>query len=260
MIKLGPAYIGGYKEAPGNLGEFHKLGFKFAGVPFTYSVWLSNQQASEIGKIAEKLDIELSIHAPYYINLNSEEEKKVQASMKRILDSCERAHYLKAKNVVFHAAYYMKKTPEEVYDIVKKRILEMQAIIKKNSWNVELAPETTGKKSQFGTLQELIKLHKETSCSFCVDFAHLEARNGKENYSEVLEQLKKAGIKNLSVCHFSGIEYSEKGERRHVTTPSDKIKKLLTAIENSGISANIMNESPDPLKDSIKSLKLLHAL
>ncbi len=259
-IKLGPAYIGGYKEAFDNLKEFHRLGFKFAGVPFTYGVWLSNEQAKEIGKLAEKLDIELAIHAPYYINLNSEEPKKIQASIKRILDSCERAHYLKAKYVVFHAAFYMKKKPEEVYEIVKEKILEMQKTIKKNNWNVVLAPETTGKKSQFGDLDELLKLHKETGCSFCVDFAHLEARNGKEDYSGVLEKLKKAGIRKLPVCHFSGIEYSAKGERKHVPTSSDKIKKLLTAIENSKIDANIMNESPDPLKDSIKSIKLLHQL
>jgi deoxyribonuclease-4 len=193
------------------------------------------------------------------VNLNSEDPEKIKASKKRILDCCERAHYCKAKYVIFHAAFYMKKTPEEVYEIVKKEILEMQDIIKKNNWHVVLCPETTGKKSQFGTLKELIKLHKETGCFFCVDFAHIEARNGKEDYDAVLEELKENKIDNLH-CHFSGIEYSEKGERRHVTTPSDKIKKLLTAIEKSHLNVNVINESPNPLEDSKKSIKIFHSL
>ena len=259
MINLGPAGIGSFKNIEETMPKYRKLGIKCAEIPFTYQVWLSNEQAKKVGIEAEKNNVELTIHAQYWINLNSNEEKKVKDSMKRILDCCERAHYCKAKYVVFHAAYYMKKTPEEVYEIVKKRILEMQSIIKKNKWNVFLAPETTGKQSQFGTLKELIKLHKETGCFLCVDFAHIEARLGKEDYPEVLEELKQNKINNLH-CHFSGIEYSVKGERRHVTTPSDKIKKLLTAIENSHLNVNIINEAPDPVEDTIKSLKIYHKL
>jgi deoxyribonuclease-4 len=259
MISLGPAGIGSFKDIEKTFLEYKKLGIKCAEIPFTYQAWLSNEQAEKVGLEAEKNGIELSIHAQYWINLNSEEEKKVKDSVKRILDCCERAHYCKAKYVVFHAAYYMKKTPEEVYEIVKKKILEMQEIIKKNKWHVSLAPETTGKRSQFGTLKELLKLAKETGCFFTVDFAHIEARQGKENYPEVLQELEENGIKKIH-CHFSGIEYSEKGERRHVITPSDKIKKLLTAIEKSKIQANVINEAPSPVQDSIKSLKILHNL
>jgi len=255
LIKLGPAGIGSFKNIEETMLEYKKLGIKCAEIPFTYQAWLSNEQAKKVGIEAEKNNIELTIHAQYWINLNSEDPEKIKASMKRILDCCERAHYCKAKYVVFHAAFYMKKNPEEVYEIVKKKILEMQSVIKKNNWHVTLAPETTGKQSQFGTLKELIKLHKETGCFLCVDFAHIEARTGKEDYGQVLSELKENNIKKIH-CHFSGIEYSAKGERRHVTTPSDKIKKLLTAIENSKIEANIINEAPNPVQDTIKSIKL----
>jgi deoxyribonuclease-4 len=258
-IKLGPAGIGGFKEAPAYLEEFSKLGISCAEIPFTYGIWLDNKQAEEIGKIAEKFKVQLSIHAPYYINLDSNDETKVKASMKRILDSCERAHYLKAKYVVFHAAFYGKDSPEKVYEVVKKRILEMQRIIKKNSWNVSLAPETTGKKSQFGTLKELLLLSKETGCFFTTDFAHLEAREGKENYLEVIKELQKNKIKTIH-CHFSGIEYNEKGEKRHVTTEPDKIKKLLTLLKKSKIEATIINESHNPVEDTLKSIKILKSL
>jgi deoxyribonuclease IV len=258
-IRLGPAGIGGFHDAPAYLEEYSHLGISCAEIPFTYGVWLDNKQAEEIGKIAEKFNIQLSIHAPYYINLDSQEKAKVEASMKRILDSCEKAHFLKAKYVVFHAAFYGKKDPKEVYNIVKKHILEMQKIIKKNNWQVSLAPETTGKPSQFGTLKELLLLRKETGCFFCIDFAHLEARNGKENYKEVLEELKKNKIEKIH-CHFSGIEYGEKGEKRHVVTEPDKLKRLLSLLKKSQIEATFINESPSPVEDSLKALKILKSL
>lgn len=260
IVKLGPAGIGGFHEAPSYLEEYSHLGISCAEIPFTYGVWLDNKQAEEIGKIAEKQGIQISIHAPYYINLNSEEKVKIEASEKRILDCCERAHYLKAKYVVFHAAFYGKKNQKEVYNVVKKHILDMQKIIKKNNWHqVMLAPETTGKPSQFGTLKELLLLSKETGCFFTIDFAHLEARNGKENYKEVMDELKKAKIKKIH-CHFSGIEYGEKGEKRHVVTGPDKLKRLLNLIKKSKIEASIINESPSPVEDSLKAIKILKSL
>jgi len=257
-IRFGPAGIGGAKEAVQNLEKYHQLGFRAAEVEFTYKVYIKKEDALEIAKTAKKLDIELSIHAPYYINLNSEWPEKVKRSVKRILDCCEMANYLGAKYVIFHSAFYglsKKKTPEEVYETVKKKILEMQEMIKKNNWNVTLAPEAMGKKSQFGSVDELIRLHKETGCFFCIDFAHLEARVGKVEYTEVLEKLKAYGITKLQ-CHFSGIEYGEQGEKRHVVTPSDKLKELLLAFKKTGMSAIIINESPDPLGDSQKGLKI----
>ncbi len=258
-IKLGPAGIGGFKDAPAYLEEYSRLGISCAEIPFTYGVWLDNKQAEEIGNAAKKYNIQLSIHAPYYINLNSDEKAKVEASEKRILDCCERAHHLGAKYVVFHAAFYGKKSPKQVYDVVKKRILEMQKVIKKNNWQVFLAPETTGKPSQFGTLKELLLLVKETGCFFTIDFAHIEAREGKENYKAVLEILKKAHIENIH-CHFSGIEYGEKGEKRHVVTELDKLKRLLSLLKKSKLEATFINESPSPVEDSLKAIKVLKSL
>ncbi|MEM4703228.1 MAG: TIM barrel protein [Candidatus Pacearchaeota archaeon] len=259
IIKFGPAGIGGFKEAQEFLERYNKVGIKCAEIPFTYKVWLDNSQAKKIGEIAKKFQVELTIHAPYYINLNSRDFKKVQASMQRILDCCERAHYLQAKYVVFHAAYYEDINPEKVFQIVKKRILEMERIIKKNEWHVVLAPETTGKASQFGSLEELLQLVKETKCFFCVDFAHMLARKQKINYNEIFEKIKKANIDNLH-CHFSGIEFTNKGEKRHVTTSEKAWRDLLSAFKKNKISANIINESPTPVEDSLLGLKIWNSL
>ncbi len=253
-VRFGPSGIGGVKQAIENLREYKKAGLKAAEIEFTYGVYIkSNKDAAAIGKEAKKLDISLSIHAPYYINLASHDKKIIESSKKRILDCCERAHYLRAQNVIFHAAYYGKYSREECYKIVKQAILEMQKVIKKNKWRVALAPETTGKASQFGSLDELLKLTKETKCSMCVDFAHLEAREQKINYKEVFDKLK-----NMShiQAHFSGIEYTSKGERRHLITSESKLRELLSYVSRYNLSITIINESPSPFNDSLKAARV----
>ncbi len=255
--RFGPAGIGGVKQAPGNLEKYNKQYLSAAEIPFTYQVWMNNNQAKEIGKIAKKFNIKLSIHAPYYINLASEDKKKIEASKKRILNCCERGHYLGVKYIVFHAGYYGKYNEKECYQIIKKQIQDMQKVIKKKQWKVKLAPETTGKKSQFGSLDELLKLARETGCFFCIDFAHLLAREGHINYKEIFEKIKKIPYVH---SHFSGIEFTSKGERRHLVTPTSRLKELLRWIKRYNLSITIINESPQPYKDSLKGLKIWKSL
>ena len=256
-ILLGPAGSAGLGNEAG-LEECKKLGLDVMEIEFTYGVRMKNEEAKKIGELAKKLGISLSVHAPYYINLNSEEKEKISASKKRILDSCERAHYLGAKYVVFHAAFYGKKSKEETYDIVKKEILEMQKEIEKNGWDVILCPETTGKGKQFGDLDESIRLSKETGCGICIDFSHLKARNnGKIDYDEACKKIKNIKLKT---AHFSGIEWTEAGERRHLITEAKDIKELLSHLKKYEISIRIVNESPDPFGDAVKSRKILASL
>lgn len=253
-IKLGPAGTGG--DSLKGIQKIHSFGLQAVEIEFTYGVRMSNELAKKCGEIAKKLNMALSIHAPYFINLSSTEKKKIDASKKRILESCERGHHLNAKCVIFHPGYYGEYDKEKCYQIIKQSIIEMQNEIKKHGWNIALAPETTGKISQFGDLDELLRLKKETHCSICIDFAHLKARTGKRDYKEIFEKLKNAGIHHIQ-AHFSGIEYTSKGEKRHVLTPESEIRELLEWIKKSHIDATIINESPDPVGDSLKSLKIL---
>ena len=256
MIKIGPAGLGGVKEASKNLEYYNKLGFTACEIAFTYSVYMNNKQAEEIGKTAKKFNIDLSIHSPYYINLNSSEKEKIEASKKRILDCCERAHYLGAKYVVFHSGFYGKLTKEETYNKIKENIIDILEIIKKNNWNVFLAPEMMGKINVFGSLDEIFRLVEETKCHFCIDFAHLRAyTNDKMKYNEMCEKIKKFGHIH---SHFSGIEYGDKGEKNHILTPEKEIEKLIEAIKKNNINdITIINESPDPVGDSVKTLKII---
>jgi deoxyribonuclease-4 len=114
-----------------------------------------------------------------------------------------------------------------------------------------------GKLNVFGNEDEILRLVKETGCDFCLDFAHLYARSlGKMSYIEIYDKFK--NFPKLH-CHFSGINFGDKGERSHKLTPESEIKKLLSAIpRNKDIT--IINESPDPLGDSLKSKKILETL
>jgi deoxyribonuclease-4 len=253
MIRFGPAGLGGVKEAISNLGRYKELGLKACEIAFTYGVYIKEKDAVEIGKKAKELDIKLSIHAPYWINLNSSEKKKIEQSKQRILGCCRIGEDLGAYTVVFHSGFYGKMDKETTFQNIKKAMVEMQQEIKKSKWKIKLAPETMGKINVFGSLDEILRLVKETGCSFCIDFAHLHARSlGKQGYGEMYEQVK--SFPELH-CHFSGINYGQKGERNHIVTSEAELKKLLEFLPKNK-EAVIINESPDPVGDSVKGLNI----
>lgn len=252
-IKFGPAGLGPVKEAVSNLEMFHKLGLKACEIAFTYGVYIKNKEdAVKIRKAAKKFGVEFSIHAPYWINLNSAEREKTEKSKERILKSCEIGHELGAKKVVFHAGYYGKSNKEEAYENIKTSILEMQKKIKENKWNIKIAPETMGKTNVFGSIDEIAKLVNETECGFCIDFAHILARYKDYKFKEVLEKFEKADELHV---HFSGIEYGDRGEKHHKRTPVEEIRILLNNLPKSK-KIIIINESPYCIEDSVLGLSL----
>ena len=251
-IKFGPAGLGKVKDAISNLEKYHELGLKACEIAFTYGIYIKEKDAVEIGKKAEELGIKLSIHAPYWINLNSLDEKKVEQSKKRILDCCKIGTLLKAYRVVFHAGFYSKMDKQETYENIKKRILEMMKEIKKEKYTPKLAPEIMGKINVFGSIEEISKLVKETGCSFCIDFAHILARYKSYQIKETLSEFKNE--KELHI-HFSGIEYGEKGEKNHKKTSEEEWKKLISELPKDK-NIVIINESPFPVEDSVLGLSI----
>lgn len=235
-----------------------ELGLNAMEIEFVRGVHMGIPLAKEAGKVAKDEGILLSIHAPYYINLCNPE--KVEASKKRILDSCERAHHLGAWVVVFHPGYY-GNAKERAFNLVLEACHEMNDRIKASGWDVKLGLETTGKTAQFGTLDENIAIHhKIKNCIPAVDFSHIFARNvGKIDFAEVLEKMEALGLAHHH-CHFSGIEYTAKGERNHVTLDHKKpdfgllTKSLLkTGMKN----ITIISESPVLEQDSLKMRNIL---
>jgi len=255
MIKIGPAGSDGL----GNLKGVQKasaLGLDCMELAFTYGVRMDLNSAKAVGALAKEQGIILSVHAPYYINLASDEKEKLDASRIRILDSCEKAHAMGARNVVFHAGFYQERTAGQTYDLIKKAIGGMQKSIAGNGWQVELCPEITGKPSQFGSLAELLKLKQETGCGITVDFSHLYARQlGKIDYAKILVKLPKQFH-----AHFSGIEYGDKGERKHIRTTEAFFKPLARALIQHPVDITIICESPKPYEDAIMMKKLIKKL
>jgi len=253
-IRFGPAGFGGVNEAISNLEIYSKLGLKACEIGFTYGAYIKNKEdAIRIGKKAKELDIKLSIHAHYWINLNSKEKAKVEASKKRILECCKVGEELGAYLVVFHPGFYSDMDKEETYQNIKKAILEIKQEIKKNKWKIKIAAETTGKVNVFGSVEEIARLVDETECSFTIDFAHILAREKKIDY----EKIKKLfGKYNSWHCHFSGIEYGEKGERNHKKTLKEDWKKLIYNLPKDK-EIIIINESPFSVEDSLEGLGLI---
>jgi len=253
MIKFGPAGIGAIKDGISNLETYNKLGLKACEIAFTYSIYIKRKEdAEKIAETAKKLGITLSIHAPYWINLNSSEKDKIEKSKERILKCCEIGTWLKAKKVVFHPGYYGKFSKEKTYEKIKSGILEIMKQCRKEHYTPELAPETTGKINVFGSIDEIQKLVKETGCGLCIDFAHILARYKDYKFEEIKEKF--GGYPDWHV-HFSGIEYGAKGEKHHKKTPKEELKKL---VENLPGNKNIIiiNESPEPVRDSVLGLAL----
>ncbi|MEK6873770.1 MAG: TIM barrel protein, partial [Nanoarchaeota archaeon] len=250
-VIFGPSGLGGVKEAISNLEAYHKLGLRACEIAFTYGVYIKNESdIKTIREAAEKYNIKLSIHAQYWLNLNSYEKVKVEASKKRILDCLRVGEKLGCKSVVIHPGYYGKMSKEESYNNIKKVVIELMEEIKKNKWKVKLCVETMGKVNVFGSISDIKDLVKETGCSFCLDFAHLKARtNGKMSYKEMVNEFSE--FKDWH-CHFSGIVYGDKGEKHHILTPKSELKELLSALKSIKDKCNItiINESPDPVKDS----------
>ena len=130
MIRIGPAGSAGLGNEKA-LEKIYELGLNAMEIEFTYGVRMSDSQAKKLGERARELDILLSVHCPYYINLASGEKAKLDASKKRILDSCHKAHLLGARYIVFHAGFYQDRTKKDTYNIIKKEIKDLIKGVKK---------------------------------------------------------------------------------------------------------------------------------
>ena len=238
------------------LSCIHDLGLNALEVEFVRGVHMSLSLAKQVGEEAASFGIKLSIHAPYFINLCSKE--KFQPSVKRILDSCRRAELMNAEPVVIHAGYYQGKSSEECMDMVAKGLEYLE---KHTPVNIGL--ETTGKVSQFGTLDEIIALCKEHENATPVfDFAHVYARYlGNYDFKKALNMLKKTlKIKHLH-CHFSCIEFVEKDgggyEKRHLPwdARSPDLSRVAELVKKEKIGFTLISESPELEKDALRMKK-----
>jgi deoxyribonuclease IV len=251
-ILIGPAGSGGRGHVKG-IQEAARLKLNCMEIEFTYGVRMKPEIAETVGAAAKEHGLILSVHAPYYINLAAYEEEKIAASRQRILESCHRAHLMGARKVVFHAGFYQKRSLRETYRMIRRQILDLQEHIRHENWTVTLCPEVTGKPSQFGATEELLALMQDTGCGITVDFAHLYARNqGVIDYDALMPVLP-----GSFHAHFSGIEYTAKGEKKHIRLQPGYFRPLREALIRHGKRITLICESPEPFEDAVMMKALL---
>jgi len=238
-----------------------ELGLGCMEVEFVYGANMTQTMARKVGETARNLDVKLSAHGPYYINLNAHEEEKLIASRKRLMQTARIASTIGARSVIFHPAFYLKDPPDEVYDRVKKELEIIVGEMRGEDISVTLRTETTGKASQFGSLDEVLRLSAEIDgVAPCIDFAHLHAREGKSNsYAEfkaILKQINDKlgrGALNDMHIHLSGIKYSAKGELSHLDLKDSDMNyvELLKAWKEFDIKGLVICESPSLEADAL---------
>lgn len=250
---------GGYGRAFEILSDLNLDGME---LEFVHGVRMSDETRELVKKERETRNLILTAHAPFYVNLNSQEEDKVDASVQRIIETGLAAQSTGAFSITFHAAFYMKQDKEEVYQKVKNRISEISRFYHDNNLNVWIRPETTGKGTQWGDLDEIIRLSKEFDNVLpCIDFSHLHARSvGKYNtydeFSKILEtvgnELGQRALDNFH-AHLAGIDYGDKGEKKHLIFEESDMnyKDLLKVLKEFNVKGALVCESPNIEDDAL---------
>jgi len=241
--------------------RIRELGLDSIELEFVRGVHMREELAGEVKTKAKELDVALSAHGPYYINLNAREKPKVKASIHRILTTARIGHLAGCLTITFHPAYYMKQEPGKVYDVVKEGMREIMDTLQDEGNPVEVRPETTGRLTAFGDLDEVIRLSQDVEGVLpCIDFSHLHAREGRMNtygeFAEILTRLEEGlgrDILSNMHCHVQGIEYTEKGEKTHLNlSDSDfNYEELLEAFKEYKVKGLVVCESPNLEEDAL---------
>ncbi|MBI2846645.1 MAG: TIM barrel protein [Chloroflexi bacterium] len=251
--------------------RIRELGLGCMELEFVQGVKMGEKTALQVREVAEENGVRLSAHAPYFLNLNAKDPEKINASRERLLQTARICHLCGAKEIVFHAAYYMGDHPSKVYDMVKRQMQEVLGQIEKENLSIRLRPEVTGEVTQFGTLEEVLNLCSELKeLAPCVDFAHWHARNqGAYNtYDEFISilgnierALGRAGLDEIHI-HLSGIGWGKHGETKHYALKEADMnyKDLLRALKERGAGGMVVCESPILEEDALLLQETYRAL
>jgi len=242
--------------------DVRKLNLDAMELEFVHSINIKADKAPELKKAAKDSDVVLTCHSPYFINLNSDDKKKFHASIGYIVSSAKILSLCNGWSVCFHAGYYQGQPPERVYENIKEGIKKIVNEVKEFDRNLWIRPEISGKKSQFGDLNETIRLSKEVEQVMpCIDFSHLFARdtgkhNTHEEFKKILEaiekELGKEALNNMHI-HVAGIEYSDKGEKNHLLLNESKFnyKDLMKTLKEFKVRGVLICESPNIEGDAL---------
>ena len=245
------------RDHPGAVRRLRELGLGVYEMEFVHGVRIRPETCEEVDRLRRETGIQVTAHGPYYINLFSLEEEKLAASRTRVLDTARALARCGGDGACFHAGFYQGRERDEVYAHMKRELSALADALRAEGCNVRIDPETTGKESQFGSLDELTRLAREAgrgNLGITVDFSHIHARsnggfNTYEEFGRILETIRdrngKAALQNMHI-HLSGIAYGEKGEKHHLDVDESDMnyRDLLRALIDMGCEGRVVCESP----------------
>lgn len=275
MVKFGPAGLAdsfktmGYKKSIQVADYLEKFGLNAFEYQCGRGVKIKQDAAKELGTVLAEKGIQPSLHAPYFISMSSLEEEKRLNSVNYILDSAKALDAMGGRRVIFHSGSCAKLTRAEALAKATDTMhLMMDAIDDNGFSHMTLCPETMGKVNQLGSLEEVLRL-----CSVdkrilpCIDFGHLNARDGgwiktKDDYLRIIdimaETLKDERYKNFH-SHFSKIEYTTGGEKRHLTFRDTvwgpEFEPLMDVVYENGLTPVFICESAGTQTEDALAMK-----
>jgi deoxyribonuclease-4 len=263
--RFGPAgFPSAFRELKLPVDEFPRYlrdegldAFEYQAVRWGAKPQMKQESAEKLGANAREHDVWLTVHGSYFINFCGNVET-IEASKNRLIACATAADWMGAHLVVFHPGFYGKRRPEEALELCVKAMGDVvESTRSLGIARVKLGPETTGKPSQLGSLDEVLTLcERVDSTEPVVDWAHIHAREGgrmkkasdfRVVTNEIEKRLGSGAVRNLH-CHFTRVEFTEKGEKRHHIL--DEVEygpdfhHLATLIAELDLKPVIISESP----------------
>ncbi len=278
MIQFGPSgnsesfYAQGYSHTEESAKFVKDMGLDCFEYSFGRGVRMTDAKALSIGKAFKEQGIELSVHAPYYINFANPEEENAEKSYNYVLESGRVLKLMGGKRCVFHSATQGKMEREAAVSLTEERLKVLRDRIYEAGLNdLYFCPETMGKIAQIGTLEEIVRFCRIDPVYLpAVDFGHLNAREQGslktvEDYKSRLEymisELGYERVKHFHV-HFSKIQYSEKGEVRHLTLEDTvygpEFMPLAVALKELKLEPYIVSESAGTQAEDALAMKRMY--
>lgn len=235
-------------------------------------VRLGLEKAAKMGRMAQERDILFSVHAPYYISMSSLDEEKRLNSIQYLLQSCAVCRALGGRRVIFHSGSCGKQSREaaleKALDTMRRAV---EAVDEAGFGDMTLCPETMGKIGQLGTLDEVLELCRvDGRITPCIDFGHLNARTlggirGKADYAAILDRMGEAlgdGRARQFHVHFSRIEFSAGGEKRHWTFAETQFgpepQPLMELLAERGLAPVIICESAGTQAEDALAMRAMY--
>ena len=278
MIKFGPSgnsesfYAEGYSHTEQSAEFVRARGLDCFEYSFGRGVRMTDAKAASIGAAFCKQNVEISVHAPYYINFANPEEDNAEKSYNYVLESARVLNIMGGKRCVFHSATQGKAERADAVRLTEDRLKILRdRIYAAGLQTMAFCPETMGKIAQIGTLEEIVRFCKIDPIFLpAVDFGHLNAREQgslktvgdyKERLEYMIAELGYERVKNFHV-HFSKIQYSAKGEVRHLTF-EDKIygpefEPLAVALKELRLEPYIVSESAGTQAEDALAMKKIY--